>query len=105
MFEEFNEEYFLSQARAFGDELGVDTRTGSVYMDMVAGHCLRAAFFFANLRELFNMFALDTCYADVLDDKAAEWGMTRHPSSSAVFNAIFIGAAPKVGSRFFAEDS
>ena len=33
MFEEFNEEYFLSQARAFGDELGVDTRTGSVYMD------------------------------------------------------------------------
>ena len=31
--------------------------------------------------------------------------MTRHPSSSAVFNAIFIGAAPKVGSRFFAEDS
>ena len=105
MFEEFNEEYFLSQARAFGDELGVDTRTGSVYMDMVAGHCLRAAFFFANLRELFNMFALDPCYADVLDDKAAEWGMTRHPSSSAVFNAIFIGAAPKVGSRFFAEDS
>ena len=45
-------------------------------MDMAAGHCLRAAFFFANLRELFNMFALDTCYADVLDDKAAEWGMT-----------------------------
>lgn len=105
MFEEFTEEYFLAQARALGDELGVDTRTGSVYMDMAAGHCLRAAFFFANLSELFNMFALDTCYADVLDDKAAEWGMERHPATSAVFNASFVGTIPPVGSRFFAEDS
>lgn len=105
MFEEFTEEYFLSQARALGDELGVDTRTGSVYMDMAAGHCLRAAFFFANLKELFNMFALDTCYADVLDDKAAEWGMERHPASAAVFNAVFTGAVPAVGSRFFAEET
>lgn len=105
MFEEFTEEYFLSQARALGDELGVDTRTGSVYMDMAAGHCLRAAFFFANLKELFNMFALDTCYADVLDDKAAEWGMTRHPATSAIFRAVFEGATPAVGDRFFATDS
>lgn len=105
MFEEFTEEYFLAQARALGDELGVDTRTGSVYMDMAAGHCLRAAFFFANLGEMFNMFALDTCYADVLDDKAAEWGMTRHPAVPAVFNATFTGATPRAGSRFFAQDS
>lgn len=105
MFEEFTEEYFLSQAKALGDELGVDTRTGSVYMDMAAGHCLRAAFFFANLKELFNMFALDTCYADVLDDKAAEWGMTRHPATSTIFRAVFEGATPAVGDRFFATDS
>ena len=105
MFEEFTEEYFLAQARALGDEIGVDTRTGSVYMDMAAGHCLRAAFFFANLSEMFNMFALDTCYADVLDDKAAEWGMTRHPAIPPVFNAVFTGTIPKAGSRFFAEDS
>lgn len=105
MFEEFTEEYFLTQAKALGDELGVDTRTGSVYMDMAAGHCLRAAYFFANLSELFNMFALDTCYADVLDDKAAEWGLTRHPAVAAVFNGTFVGATPEVGDRFFAEDS
>lgn len=105
MFEEFTEEYFLSQARDFGNELGVDTRTGSVYMDMAAGHCLRAAFFFANLKELFNMFALDTCYADVLDDKAAEWGMTRHPATPATFHGVFDGATPAVGDRFFATDS
>lgn len=105
MFEEFNEEYFLSQARALGDELGVDTRTGSVYMDMAAGHCLRAAFFFANLQELFNMFALDTCYADVLDDKAEEWGLTRHPATAAVFNAVFEGTKPGEGERFFSEGS
>ncbi len=105
MFEEFTEEYFLTQARALGNELGVDTRNGSVYMDMAAGHCLRAAFFFANLSEMFNMFALDTCYADALEDKAAEWGITRHPASGAVFNAVFLGAVPDVGSRFFAEDS
>lgn len=105
MFEEFTEEYFLKQAKAFGDERGVDTRTGSVYMDMAAGHCIRAAFFFANLSELFNMFALDTCYADVLDDKAAEWGLTRHPATAAIFNATFEGAQPEEGDRFFAEDS
>ena len=105
MFEEFTEEYFLKQAKSFGDELGVDTRTGSVYMDMAAGHCIRAAFFFANLSELFNMLALDTCYADVLDDKAEEWGLTRHPASAAIFNATFEGTQPEEGDRFFAEDS
>lgn len=105
MFEEFTEEYFLKQAKAFGDEVGVDTRTGSVYMDMAAGHCLRAAFFFANLQELFNMFSLDTCYADVLDDKAEEWGLSRHPATAAVFNATFEGTKPEEGERFFAEGS
>ncbi len=105
MFEEFTEEYFLNQAKSFGDELGVDTRTGSVYMDMAAGHCIRAAFFFANLRELFNMFSLDTCYADVLDDKAEEWGLARHPATPAVFNITYKGTAPEVGDRFFAENS
>lgn len=105
MFEEFTEEYFLKQAKAFGDEIGVDTRTGSVYMDMAAGHCLRAAFFFANLQELFNMFSLDTCYADVLDDKAEEWGLYRHPAMPAVFNATFEGTKPEEGERFFAEGS
>lgn len=105
MFEEFTEEYFLKQAKAFGDEAGVDTRMGSVYMDMAAGHCIRAAFFFANLRELFNMFSLDTCYADVLDDKAEEWGLTRHPATAAVFHAAFEGTQPEEGDRFFAEGS
>lgn len=105
MFEEFTEEYFLNQAKSFGDELGVDTRTGSVYMDMAAGHCIRAAFFFANLRELFNMFSLDTCYADILDDKAEEWSLARHPATKAVFNITYEGTAPEAGDRFFAEDS
>lgn len=105
MFEEFTEEYFLSQARSLGNELGVDTRAGSVYMDMAAGHCLRAAFFFANLKEMFNMFSIDTCYADVLDDKAEEWGMTRHAATAAQFRAVFEGALPEVWSRFFAVDT
>ncbi len=105
MFEEFTYDYFMQQAKTLGDQCGVDTRQGSVYMDMAAGHCIRAAFFFANLQELFTMFALDTCYADVLDDKAAEWGLTRHAASAAVFNATFVGATPEVGDRFFAEDT
>lgn len=105
MFETFTEQYFREQAKALGDELGVDTRDGSIYMDMAAGHCLRAAFFFQNLEEMFNMFALDTCYADVLDDKAAEWGLTRHPASAAVFNATFVGTRPSAGDRFFADDT
>lgn len=126
MFEEFTEEYFLKKAKDLGDEIGIDTRTGSVYMDMAAGHCLRAAFFFANLTELFNMFALDTCYADVLDDKANEWGLERHPATPAQFKFTLKGVpeegydpddpdAPddpprvqvkvSVGTRFFAEGS
>jgi uncharacterized phage protein gp47/JayE len=105
MFEEFTEEYFITQAKALGNELGVDTRNGSVYMDMAAGHCLRAAFFFANLRELFNMFALDTCYADVLDDKATESGLERHEATPAVFYGVFEGAQPSVGDRFFVENT
>ncbi len=105
MFEEFTEKYFREQARALGDEMGVDTRDGSIYMDMAAGHCIRAAFFFANLEEVFTMFALDTCYGDALDDKAAEFGLTRHPATEAVFNATFVGTQPSAGDRFFADDT
>jgi uncharacterized phage protein gp47/JayE len=54
---------------------------------------------------MFNMFALDTCYADVLDDKAAEWGMSRHDATPALFNASFVGTLPAAGSRFFAENT
>ena len=38
MFEQYTEEYFVDQAKAMGEELGVDTRQGSVYMDAAAGH-------------------------------------------------------------------
>jgi hypothetical protein len=33
VFEEFTEDYFMDQARALGEEYGVDTRQGSLFMD------------------------------------------------------------------------
>ena len=72
MFEQFTEDYFMEQAREMGDALGVDTREGSVYMDAAAGHCLRAAKFYEDLRSVFDLLFADTCTGDVLDEWAAQ---------------------------------
>ena len=61
MFEEFTEDYFMDQARALGEEYGVDTRQGSLFMDAATGHCIRIAKFMNDLSTAFEMLAVDTC--------------------------------------------
>ena len=65
--DEADEEYWLEQAEELGEDLDVDTREGSVYMDAAAGHCMRTAKFYSDLSMVFEMLAVDTCGGDMLD--------------------------------------
>lgn len=104
MFDQFTEEYFMEQAREMGDALGVDTREGSIYMDAAAGHCLRAAKFYEDLRSVFNLLFVDTCTGDVLDEWAAQKQIYRKEATPSYYVPVFEGAAPAdlVGDRFMA---
>ena len=104
MFEQFTEDYFMEQAREMGDALGVDTREGSVYMDAAAGHCLRAAKFYEDLRSVFDLLFADTCTGDVLDEWAAQKQVYRKAATSSYYVPVFDGVAPAdlVGDRFMA---
>ncbi|RKJ17663.1 baseplate J/gp47 family protein [bacterium D16-50] len=104
MFEQFTEDYFMEQAREMGDALGVDTREGSVYMDAAAGHCLRAAKFYEDLRSVFDLLFADTCTGDVLDEWAAQKQVYRKAATSSYYVPIFDGVVPAdlVGDRFMA---
>ena len=72
MFEEYTEEYLMSQAREMGQTLGVDTRQGSVYMDACTGHVMRVAKFYEDLRMAFSMFSDESCVGTVLDQKRTQ---------------------------------
>lgn len=104
MFDEFTEEYFIEQAREMGDALGIDTREGSVYMDAAAGHCIRAAKFYEDLRSVFNLLFSDTCTGDVLDEWAGQKHIYRKAATPSYYIPVFDGVAPAnlVGDRFMA---
>ena len=104
MFERFTEDYFMEQAREMGDALGIDTREGSIYMDAAAGHCLRAAKFYEDLRSVFDFLFADTCTGDVLDEWAAQKQVYRKSATSSYYVPVFDGVAPAdlVGDRFMA---
>lgn len=104
MFEQFTEDYFMEQAREMGDALGVDTREGSVYMDAAAGHCIRAAKFYEDLRSVFGLLFADSCTGDVLDEWAAQKQVYRKAATPSYYVPVFEGVAPAnlVGDRFMA---
>lgn len=103
MFEEFTEDYFMDQARALGEEYGVDTRQGSLFMDAATGHCIRIAKFMNDLSTAFEMLAVDTCTGDVLTEKAAQDGIYRQSATPSYYEVSFTGTTPELGSRFFVE--
>ena len=89
--DEADEEYWLEQAEELGEDLDVDTREGSVYMDAAAGHCMRTAKFYSDLSMVFEMLAVDTCGGDILSEKTAMDGIIRTPATSACWSAEFDG--------------
>lgn len=105
MFEnEKDEEYWLGLAKEHGESLGVDTREGSVYMDMQAGHCFRIAKFYNDLDRVFEMMAIDTCSGDILKEKAAQDDIHFYKASPSYWTADFIGALPEEGTEFLCGD-
>lgn len=99
--DEITEEFLQEQCEELGDDLGVDTSQGSVYMDAAAGHIIRTAKFFNDLRQVQEIISLRTCTGEILDEKLIERGMKRNPekATAAVYNVVFDGAIPENGSR------
>ena len=73
-------------------------------MDAAAGHCLRAAKFYEDLRSVFDLLFADTCTGDVLDEWAAQKQVYRKAATSSYYVPVFDGVAPAdlVGDRFMA---
>lgn len=105
MFEKYTEEYLTEQARKMGQELGVDTRQGSVFMDACAGHVLRTAKFYEDLRTAFRMFSDESCTGEVLEEKASQRQIYRKQATPAIYEAVFEGAeaCEMSGNRFMAD--
>lgn len=101
MFEnEMSEDYWKAIAEEMGEDLGVDVREGSVYMDTQAGHILRITKFYGDLAQLFSMYSVETTYGDVLTEMAERDGISRTAASPSYWTAVFDGTTPDVGSRF-----
>lgn len=97
--DEIDEDFLREQAVGMGDDLGVDTGQGSLYMDAAEGHIIRAAKFFHDLRSVSEIISINTCTGEVLDEKLKERGMKRNPAEDtpAVYYVLFSGAEPEKG--------
>jgi len=104
--EEITEEYLLEECIDLADELGVDSRQGSIYRDASDGAILRTAKFFNDLNQVYEIISLNSCTGVVLDERLAERGMKRNPetATSASYYVTFVGAEPTVGDRVSCDD-
>lgn len=102
--EDIDEDFLRQQAEELGEELGVDTREGSIYMDAAAGHIIRTSKFFNDMRQIETIISLSTCTGDVLTEKMAERGLERNPPAptSAIYAVTFVGTQPEAGDRMMA---
>lgn len=105
MFENFTEEFFLDQAKSLGENLGVDIRQGSIYMDGAVGHCIRAAKFYSDLSSTFELLFIDTCTGEVLNQKVGERNIIRKGAVSSYYNILVQGVelSQLVGERFMVD--
>lgn len=103
--EDITEEFLIEECVEMGLELGVDTSQGSIYMDAAAGHILRTAKFFNDLRQVQEIISLNTCTGEVLDERLMERGMSRNPpqATSAQYKVIFVGSTPEIGDRMMCD--
>ncbi len=106
MFEdEMDEEYWSDLAEEMGEELGVDVREGSVFMDMQIGHCMRIAKFYGDLSLLHGMIMPDTAAGEFLTEYAALDNIYRKAATSSCWSALFDGTVPEAGTEFMCEDT
>lgn len=102
MFEDRTYEKIMEEALATAP-LGVDTREGSIFYDAIAGACFQIARYYADLSTAFDLVFLTTSVDEYLDMKGSEYGIFRHPASSAVYEYSYEGTRPRVGERFFSD--
>lgn len=96
---EITEEFLHEQAEDMGDELGVDTSQGSIYMDAAEGHIIRTSKFFNDLNSVSEIISILTMTGDILDERLREKGMSRNPpvDTPATYYVEFVGAEPEIG--------
>ena len=70
--DDVTEDALIEQFFEMGEELGVDTRQGSIYWDACMGSIIRTAMFFDQLASVNDIISLQTCRGDVLDEKLEE---------------------------------
>lgn len=104
--EDITEDFLIEHFLDMGDELGVDTRQGSIYWDACMGSIIRAKVFFEQLSRVNELISLQTCTGDVLDEKLMERGLSRNPAEAtpAIYYVTFVGEIPEIGSVMTCED-
>lgn len=103
--EEMDEEYWSDLAEEMGENLGVDVREGSVFMDMQKGHCMRVAKFYGDLAIMHEMIMPDTTTGEFLTEYAAQDNVHRIGATSACWSVIFEGTPPEPGAEFMCDDT
>lgn len=84
---------------------GIDTRQGSIFFDAVSGILLKIAKMYEDLDEIFELAFVATASGEYLDRRASEYGLERKAADAAVFELVYTGTQPPVGSRFFHGDT
>lgn len=97
---EKDEEYWMELAEEKGEELGVDTREGSVYMDTQSGHCIRTAKFYSDLEIIHESMMPDSATGEFLTQYAAIDSVTRRAATCSCWSANFVGTVPEEGTEF-----
>lgn len=94
-------EAILAEALKRGEELGVDTREGSLFYDAVAGPALIIARQYANLDTCFELVFISTTSGEYLSERAKEYGLERTPAIACCYYFHYEGTRPEVGRVFY----
>lgn len=79
----------------------IDKRQGSIFYDAVSGVLLKIAKLYTDIELISRMTTLATVAGEALDAKAYEYGISRLAATNAKYYAVFEGATPENGQRFF----
>lgn len=102
MFEDRTYEKIMEEALATAPP-GVDVRAGGIFYDAIAGACFQIARYYADLSTAFDLVFLTTSVDEYLDMKGSEYGVFRHPASSAIYEYTYAGTRPALGESFFSD--
>ena len=101
MFENRTFENLMQEVLSDADAAGIDTRQGSIFYDAVSGTCLKIAKLYADIDIARRLVSISTATGDDLDDKANEYGMTRHAATPAKYRFTYEGTTPETGARYY----